>query len=332
MKDLVKLNRRLLSSSELPPCDGPKLRAFEYRDDPIEWLGLAEDCPDTSNSNRQGYVFKVRMRSRVYALKVFKFFDPATYRWYVDGEPVTDEILGFHTDPFYAECRAYARLQEAREKQGLKRRDFAECYGFLALKQEDATYLEEDLGIDLWDAPPNDEYRRRAEGSPVRAILKDFIASDPVFDKKLLKKMLKGVKWINKHDVLIGDIHPFNYKGGLLVDFGLAWTKPHCRWAALPEHEKMDIHLRDQVQFQEMAEDLGFGDDIHATPDFDYREKLRQRKKKLPEHEKTDTHLRDQDQFEEMAEDLGFGDDVRSTPNVNYKRKTRKRTKKLYRR
>ncbi|KAI0448950.1 kinetochore Sim4 complex subunit FTA2-domain-containing protein [Xylaria acuta] len=266
MQDLVEINHRLLSSSELPPCEGPKLRAFPYRNDPIEWLGLAEDCPDTPNSNRQGFVFKVRIRSQVYALKFFKFFDPATYRWYlgpIDGEPVSDDELGFRAGPFYAECRAYARLQEARAKQALKRRDFTEYHGFLGLKKEDAVYLEEDLGIDLWGTSPSDGYHRRAEGSPVRAILKDFIASDLVLD-----------------DVLVGDIHPFNYKGGVLVAFGMAWTKPHCRWAALPEHRKEDIHLLDQVQFQEMVEDLGFGDDILVLPNSDYKEKVRQRKEK----------------------------------------------------
>ncbi|KAI1124134.1 kinetochore Sim4 complex subunit FTA2-domain-containing protein [Nemania abortiva] len=283
MKDLAKINHRLLSSPELPPCDGPKLRAFRYRNDSIEWLGLVDDRPDPPDSSRQGYVFKVKIRSKVYALKVFKFFNPATYRPYVgriNGEPVSDDELAFHTDPFYAECRAYAHLQEARKKQGLKRRDFAECHGFLALNKEDAAYLEEDLGIDLWDARPNDDYRRRAEGSPARAIVKDFIATDNVFDKKTLKRMRKGLKWINKHDVLVGDIQTHNYKGGLLVDFGLAWTKPHCRWATLSKHEKDDIHLRDLVQFQEMVDDLGFGDDIRAEPNFDYREKLRQRKRK----------------------------------------------------
>ncbi|KAI0408666.1 kinetochore Sim4 complex subunit FTA2-domain-containing protein [Xylaria palmicola] len=286
MKDLVKKNRRLLSSSELPPCDGPKLSAFRYRNDPIEWLGLAEDSADPPNSSRQGYVFKVKIRSMVYALKVFKFFDPATYRWYVgsiDGKPVSDDLLAFHTDPFYAECRAYGRLQEARNKQGLKRRDFAECYGFLALKKEDAAYLEEEFGIDLWDTPPDDEYRRRAEGSPARAILKEFIAGDPILDAKLVKKMFKGLSWINKRDVLVGDIQPQNYKGGVLVDFGLAWTKPHCRWATLPEHEKKDIHLRDQVEFQEMASDLGLGDSVPAKPtkpDPKYEDILRPRQKR----------------------------------------------------
>ncbi|KAI1274739.1 kinetochore Sim4 complex subunit FTA2-domain-containing protein [Xylaria sp. FL0933] len=277
-------NRRLLLSPELPPCDGPKLRAFQSRNDPIEWLGSLEDRPIPPGSTHQGYVFKVRIRSRIYALKVFKFFDPSAYRGYLgpaQGEPVSDDVLTFHTDPFYAECRAYGCLQHAREKQGLKRCDFAECYGFLALKEEDAAYLETDLGVELWDTSSSDEYRRAAEGSPVRAIVNELIASDPVADEKLLHKMLKGIKWINKHNVLVGDVRLDNYKGGVLVDFGMAWTKPHCRWAALPDFQKKDVHRLDEIQFQEMLDDMGLEDNIRSTPNYDYKEKLRKSKRKL---------------------------------------------------
>ncbi|KAI1348658.1 kinetochore Sim4 complex subunit FTA2-domain-containing protein [Xylaria sp. FL0043] len=243
MRDVVRRNRRLLLSPELPPCDGPKLRAFQYRNDPIEWLGSLEDRPIPPGSIRQGYVFKVKIQSRIYALKVFKFFDPSAYRGYLgpaQGEPVSDDVLTFHTDPFYAECRAYGRLQHAREKQGLK-----------------------------------------PEGSPVRAIVKELIASDPVVDEKLLHKMLKGIKWINKHNVLVGDVRLDNYKGGVLVDFGMAWTKPHCRWAALPDFQKKDVHRLDEIQFQEMLDDMGLEDNIRSTPNSDYKEKLRKSKIKL---------------------------------------------------
>ena len=50
----------------LPPCNGPKLHAFAHQNAPIEWLGrLDEDQPHT-----QGHVFKVRIESQIYALKV----------------------------------------------------------------------------------------------------------------------------------------------------------------------------------------------------------------------------------------------------------------------
>ncbi|KAI1361615.1 kinetochore Sim4 complex subunit FTA2-domain-containing protein [Xylaria arbuscula] len=283
MSHIVKVNRRLLSSSELPPCDGPKLHAFRYRNDPIEWLELIDDRSKDANFSRQGYVFKVKIRSEIYAMKVFKFFDPNTYRWLLgpdDGLRVSEEELGFHTDPFYAECRAYARLQEAREKEGLKRSDFAECHGFMALTKKDATYLERDLGIDLWGSPLiTEEYRSEAEGSPVRAIIKDLVTSDPLVDEKLLKRMLKGIRWINKHDVLIADVRLDNYKGGVLVDFGTAWTKPHCRWNPLPSHEKEDIHLVDVSQFQDIVDDLGFGEHLRSATNYEYKQKLRERKR-----------------------------------------------------
>lgn len=59
---------------ELPPCRGPKLRAFRHHNSPIEWLerldvGSGPPLED-SDSGRQGYVFKVRIESELYALKV----------------------------------------------------------------------------------------------------------------------------------------------------------------------------------------------------------------------------------------------------------------------
>ncbi|CAJ2508643.1 Uu.00g136690.m01.CDS01 [Anthostomella pinea] len=61
--------------------------------------------------------------------------------------------------------------------------------------------------------------KRRAEGSPVRAIVKEFISSDPGIDSRALEKMFKGLNWINKHGVLVWDVHARNYRGGILVDF-----------------------------------------------------------------------------------------------------------------
>jgi hypothetical protein len=66
----IQSNRKLLASMELPPCDGPKLRVFEYRRAPIEWLELLEKSSPESQSASQGYVFKVKINSKIYALKV----------------------------------------------------------------------------------------------------------------------------------------------------------------------------------------------------------------------------------------------------------------------
>lgn len=73
MVEGVKANRLLLKSKELPPCDGPKLGMFAHSRAPIEWLGLLPKSTPESESGSQGYVFKVKILSDVYALKVVRF-------------------------------------------------------------------------------------------------------------------------------------------------------------------------------------------------------------------------------------------------------------------
>jgi len=65
----VAANRQLMSSKELPPCNGPKLQAFKHRYASIEWLEWLNDM-EGAETPSQGYVFKVRIRSHIYALKV----------------------------------------------------------------------------------------------------------------------------------------------------------------------------------------------------------------------------------------------------------------------
>ncbi|KAI0485997.1 kinetochore Sim4 complex subunit FTA2-domain-containing protein [Xylaria cf. heliscus] len=257
----VEENRRLLSGLELPECEGPKLKAFPHRDSPITWL----ECISHTNMpllGGQGYVFKVEIKSRIYALKVFKFFKPSRYRdslGPIFGQGVTDVELGFHTDPFYAECRAYAHIEARRKKQGLKRKDIADCYGFMALTKADEEVLEE-YGIDLWcDIPPGDEYRMRAEGSPVRALVKEYIEEDVEMDEKTRKHLIAAIKWMNRNQIRIHDIHPGNFKGGYLLDLGLAWTKPHCLWRSVSRQRMPALLTVDLVRFEEMIDEMGFG-------------------------------------------------------------------------
>lgn len=66
----IQTNRKLLLLNELPPCDGPRLHVFKYRRAPIEWLELLEKSSPESHSASQGYVFKVKINSKIYALKV----------------------------------------------------------------------------------------------------------------------------------------------------------------------------------------------------------------------------------------------------------------------
>lgn len=70
MSDIVKANQKLLTSNKLPPCKGPKLHAFRDSSSPITFLELLERAEPYEDSGFQAYVFKVSIKSRIYALKV----------------------------------------------------------------------------------------------------------------------------------------------------------------------------------------------------------------------------------------------------------------------
>lgn len=299
-RNVVEDNWRLMSSAELPPCDGPKLQAFKHRSARIHWGncigGIGEQGEDIGS---QAYVFKVKIKSGTYALKVvsnkifrllvlalkdphtlqFKFFKPSTQRFVlgpIRSRSVSDDELAFHTDPFFAECRAYGRIDEARAKEKRVRKVAARCFGFLVLGVRDEEHLKKN-GFDLWPKtlPPDDEYRILAEGSPVRALVKEYLEDDHDPDLRALNWMLKDIHFLNRNKCLNRDIKRDNYRDGLLVDFGCAWTEPHCL-ISLASKERVETWRKtDRVQFDAMAKELGFGDMIHAMPNRRYLQKLR---------------------------------------------------------
>ncbi len=61
--------RSIAHSRELPPCLGPKLHAFELWDASIEWLERL-DGDRKNQSGTEACVFKVKIKSQEYALKV----------------------------------------------------------------------------------------------------------------------------------------------------------------------------------------------------------------------------------------------------------------------
>lgn len=58
--------RQIESRSELPPCAGPKLRAFDDGQTPIKWFQRLDINPPGS----QACVFKVQIGLGFYALKI----------------------------------------------------------------------------------------------------------------------------------------------------------------------------------------------------------------------------------------------------------------------
>lgn len=188
-------------------------------------------------------------------------------------------MLAFHTDPFYAECRAYDQVNRIEEKrrQGSKWKLAARCHGFISLKRKDELILAE-RGIDLWeDIPEDDEYRKLAEGSPIRAIVKDYVEDEETaMNLPTLKAILRNVHAMNRQGILHRDIRASNFKAGLVVDFGSAWTKPHCIMDAVPVHVSENWKWTDLRMFEDMVEEEEFSlDDIRALPNPSYLKKLR---------------------------------------------------------
>ncbi|KAJ8126651.1 hypothetical protein O1611_g6987 [Lasiodiplodia mahajangana] len=254
----VETNRQLLASDFLPPCDGPKLHAFKGKNASIKWIKRL-GSPPSPESGCQSYVFKVETQSQTYALKIFKFSppcDPRSLLGPIRGEAVEKEDVVFHTDPFYAECRAYGRIQDAYGTRRPKMPCVADCYGFLALSEADRRYLA-DQGIDpCCDLSPDDKYRAIADKSPVRALVKEYVRDNSILDDKIAERIRRGILFVNKIGILIRDVRLDNYVGGMLVDLGSSWTKPHC----ILDNTKYllkEWEWADRVMFNDMLEEEG---------------------------------------------------------------------------
>ncbi|KAG8160868.1 hypothetical protein KVR01_009132 [Diaporthe batatas] len=262
-------------------CPGPKLRAFKHQDAEIEW-GRRLDGDRAGVAETDGYVFEVKIRSRLYALKVFKFFHPHStmYYWGVYlGTPIPLKKVIYYTDPFFAECRAYGRIEEASEKLGRKDQLAVKCHGYIYLGDEDKKKLQEkglDLGMNVLD----EKLRQALEGGGrVRAIVKDLAPSRTSVNSRNVRAALETVRKLNELQIYNRDIRAENFVGGKLVDFGSSWTEPHIILDALEPDEAEDSRLEDLVMFDDMIEEEGIKTrpQVQALRNVEYRKKLRGR-------------------------------------------------------
>jgi hypothetical protein len=165
-----------------------------------------------------------------------------------NGRKVSDDTLTYHTDPFYAECRAYGRIHEEQKKTDSQPRVAPECYGFRMLEKRDVQKksVQEELakhGIVVGGK------------EPIRAIVKEYIREDKLPDTAALDRMRQALQWLNEHGILVRDIKLGNFVNELWADFGLAWTEPHCVLDAMPimaeSWRREDLEL-----FDDMVDDL----------------------------------------------------------------------------
>lgn len=63
------VNQQMMLLDHLPPCTGPKLHAFRYRNENIQWIVRLDD-PRKPQGLDQGHVFEVVIQNQRYALKL----------------------------------------------------------------------------------------------------------------------------------------------------------------------------------------------------------------------------------------------------------------------
>ncbi|KAI1176977.1 kinetochore Sim4 complex subunit FTA2-domain-containing protein [Nemania sp. FL0916] len=255
-----------LAPALLPPCAGPKLHPFEPQNASIKW-GQRLDKP--SDNKNHGYVFEVEIASRPYAIKVFKFYHPASEKHYWEGYlgdsyPLEDVI--FYTDPFYAECRAYGKINDAIEAKELRVDIATRCHGYIYLSKKDAMRLEKDSGIDLCTNIIDDDLLRALGGETrVRAIVKDLETADVGVNDDNVGRASRSVNLLNSLKIYNRGICAENFIDGRIVDFGSSWTEPHVILDSADADEANEQRLGDRAKFNDMIEKEGIEKDLKTS-------------------------------------------------------------------
>lgn len=160
-------------------------------------------------------------------------------------EEVCDEVFEEQIDPFYAECRAYGRINEfyndaipeeyeegLREffpmepQEGEKRIVAAQCYGYLYISPEDEEYLSMNHG---WSR------KEKHGGKPLRALVKQLIEPIDEENQRDTFQMHDNLQTLHSIGIFPRNVSLRNYRDGLLMSFSSSWTVPHCAIQALPE-------------------------------------------------------------------------------------------------
>ena len=191
-------------------------------------------------------------------------------------QDVPQDMIIAHFDPFYAECRAYGRIEDRRRNGKVAVR----CYGFTAVSALQETFLSDTFGVSEWDRPSDEYDLPVAERQSFRAIVKDLIQDEISFDKKMVARMLRDLLSLRKMALFVRDVKESNYRSGKLVDFSVSWTAPHIMLSDLLFDED-DIEEEigwELTLFDTMIENSNISTWVRATPNKDYLRKLRPRK------------------------------------------------------
>ncbi|KAI0509720.1 kinetochore Sim4 complex subunit FTA2-domain-containing protein [Xylaria bambusicola] len=233
---------------------GPKLGPFRGNIDNIEFIKMLG--PDERKLEEgdvpHARVFLVRINGRKYVIKIFNFFSIVDLRPFPYGaeELLTNRVVRYQMDPFYAECRAFGLLVEKKQDDLLAVR----CHGYAFLPAAIEHLIEARFGnkfaIKDWNREPSDK------GSPLRAIIKDYIPSKSPYGRRKLSVIKSNIEKMNELGIFNMDICRRNLLGGRLFDFSIAITSPHIHLSTrLRETESIDVTVGyDRACFREMEE------------------------------------------------------------------------------
>lgn len=179
---------------------------------------------------------------------------------------MSDEEFAGNLDPFFAECRAYGRIEEIYQKQRSHKTEkdllAAPCYGYLFISQAQADRIARVFPSYSTPLAEGDE------DLPIRALVKQYIP-EPSLDlkKRSVKRMLRHLKIMNQHGLFPIDIRVENYRGGLLVDFGQALTEPSCVLRVVDDDIAEGERLRGLMEFDQMIQRAGVKTQVRAYAD-----------------------------------------------------------------
>lgn len=224
----------------------------------------------------------------------------------LQNDQISDTDFEGHIDPFYAECRAYGRINEfyddsiPKEYQKMtqefsnaipmrRKKEIvaAQCYGYLHLSAKEEEYLLMNHDIVEWNRGKNDEGKR------IRALVKQLIETKGPVDKEKrpnIRRMRDDLWTLHGIGVYPRDIYPRNYRGGLLLDFGQSFTVPHCAIKVLPRWQVAREIDYDLERFDMMIDEEGIKTSIRAV------------RRKRNVRTRSDTLSRSLDEFCELDE------------------------------
>lgn len=178
---------------------------------------------------------------------------------------IPKQLIIEQMDPFYAECRAYGRIEEKK----LNGKVAVRCYGFTDVPADREEEISQtfNINIDDWQRPAEEYKRPSFQRQPFRAIVKDLVRTEVCFTKAMVRKMRTDLRKLREIHIVVRDIRSDNYLDGKLVDFSVSWTVPHLMLSRDIRSERaIDISLvSDTYDFDDMIKDEGISTNIRAV-------------------------------------------------------------------